>query len=102
MGSVDQEHMSVIMTSGSTILSYPKLIIMEETIAAMVLAISKKLCPYRRKAQAATAIRGRDTVHANRESVANAGLCLLSESCPWLFYPGSPDTGVQLGGGKEQ
>ena len=88
MVSMNQEDISVIMTSGSTILSYPKQIVIENSIAARKPATSKKLCPYCRKAQAATAISGRDTAHANRASVANAVFCLLSESCPLLLYLG--------------
>ena len=72
----------------STILSYPKLIVMEKAIAALMLATPRILRPYRRKAQAATAISGRDTVHANRAAVANAVLHLLSEWCPLLLYSG--------------
>ena len=44
--------------------------------------------PNWRKVQAATAISGRDTVHANRAAVANAFLHLLSEWCPLLLYLG--------------
>ena len=73
---------------GSTILSYRKLIVMEKTIAALVLATPWILSPYRRKAQAATAISGRDTAHANRAAVANAVLHLLLEWSPLLFYLG--------------
>ena len=61
MESMDQENISVMMTSGSTILSYQKLIVMEKGNAALIVATSKKLCPYCRKAQAATEISGRDT-----------------------------------------
>ena len=61
---------------------------MEKTIAALMLATPRILRPYRRKAQAATAISGRDTAHANRAAVANAVLHLLSEWCPLLLYLG--------------
>ena len=71
-----------LLRPGSTILSYPKLIVMEKTIAALMLATPRILRPYRRKAQAATAISGRDAAHANRAAVANAVLHLLSEWCP--------------------
>ena len=74
---------------GSTILSYPKLIVMEQTIAALMLATPRILRLYRRKAQAATAISGRDTAHANRAAVASAGLHLLSEWCLLLLYLGN-------------
>ena len=77
-----------LLRPGSTILSYPKLIVMEKTIAALMLATPRILRPYRRKAQAATAISGRDTAHANRAAVANAVLHLLSEWCPLLLYLG--------------
>ena len=77
-----------LLRPGSTILSYPKLIVMEKTIAALMPATPRILRPYRRKAQAATAISGRDTAHANREAVANAVLHLLSEWCPLLLYLG--------------
>ena len=77
-----------LLRPGSTILSYPKLIVMEKPIAAVMLATPRTLRPYRRKAQAATAISGRDTAHANRAAVANAVLHLLSEWCPLLLYLG--------------
>ena len=77
-----------LLRPGSTILSYPKLIVMEKTIAALMLATPRILHPYRRKAQAATAISGLDTTHANKAAVANAVLCLLSEWCPLLLYLG--------------
>ena len=76
-----------MLRPGSTILSYPKLIFVENTIAALMVAIPSILRPYRRKAQAATAI-SRDTAHANRAAVARAVLCLLSEWCPLLLYLG--------------
>ena len=77
-----------LLHSGTTILSYPRLIVMEKTIAALMLATPKILRPYRRKAQAATAISGHDTAHANRAAVANAVLCLMSEWCPLMLYLG--------------
>ena len=77
-----------LLPPGSTILSYPKLIVMEKIIAALMLATPRILRPYRRKAQAATAISGRDTAYANRAAVANAVLHLLSEWCPLLLYLG--------------
>ena len=77
-----------LLRPGSTIPSYPKLIVMEKTIAALMLATPRKLRPYHRKAQAATAISGCDTAHANRAAVANAVLHLLSEWCPLLLYLG--------------
>ena len=77
-----------LLRPGSTILSYPKLIVMENNIAALMLATPRILRPYRRKAQAATAISCRDTAHANRAAVANAVLHLLSEWCPLLLYLG--------------
>ena len=73
-----------LLRPGSTILSYPKLIVTEKTIAALLLATRRILRPYLRKAQAATAISGRDTAHANKAAVANAVLHLLSEWCPFL------------------
>ena len=39
-------------------------------------------------AQAATAISGRDTAHANKAAVPNTVLCLLWEWCPLLLYLG--------------
>ena len=75
-----------LLQPGSTILSYPKLIVMEKTIAALMLATPRILRPYWRKAQAATAIIGRDTAHANRAAVANAVLHLSSEWSPLLLY----------------
>ena len=77
-----------LLRPGSTILSYPKLIVMEKTIAALILAEPRILRPYRRKAQAATAISGRDTADANRAAVANAVRHLLLEWCPLLLYLG--------------
>ena len=77
-----------LLRPGSNILSYPKLIVMENTIAALMLATPRILPPCRRKAQAATAISGRDTAHANRAAVANAVLHLLSERGPLLLYLG--------------
>ena len=77
-----------LLRPGSTILSYPKLIVIEKTIAAVMLATPRILRPYRRKAQAATAISGPDTAHANRAAVANEVLHLLSEWCPLLLYLG--------------
>ena len=77
-----------LLRPGSTILSYPKLIVMEKTIAALMLAAPRILRTYRRKAQVAPAISGRDTAHANRAAVANAVLHLLSEWCPPVLYLG--------------
>ena len=77
-----------LLRPGSSILSYPKLIVMEKTIAALMLATPQILRPYQRKAQAATRISGRDTAHANRAAVANAVLHLLPEWCPLLLYLG--------------
>ena len=57
-------------------------------MAALLPATTKILRPYRRKAQAARAISGRDTAHANRAAVANTVLYLLSEWCPLLLYLG--------------
>ena len=78
--------------------SYPKLIVMEKTIAALMLATARILRPYRRKAKAATAISGCDTVHANRAAVANAVLHLLSEWCPLLLYLGHVVRGCNWSG----
>ena len=77
-----------LLRPGSTILSDPRLIVLEETIAALMLATPRIPRPYGCKAHAATAISGRDNAHANRAAVANAVLCLLSEWCPSLLYPG--------------
>ena len=77
-----------LLRPGSTILSYPKLIVMEKCIAALMLATPRIPRPYLGKAQAATAISGRDTAHPNRAAVANAVLHLLSEWCPLLLYLG--------------
>ena len=77
-----------LLRPGSTILSYLKLIVMEKSIAALMLATPRILRPYWRKAQATTAISGYDTAHANRAAVANAVLHLLSEWCPLLLYLG--------------
>ena len=77
-----------LLRPGSTILSYPNMIVMEKTIAALMLATPRILRQYRRRAQAATAISGRDTAHANRAAVANAVLHLLPEWCPLLLYFG--------------
>ena len=77
-----------LLSPGSTILSYPKLIVMEKNIAALMRATPRILRPYRRKAKAATAISDRDTAHTNGASVPNAELCLLSEWCPLLLYLG--------------
>ena len=77
-----------LLTPGSTILSYPKLIVMEKAIAALMLATPRILRPYRRKAQAATASSRRDTAHANKAALANAVLPLLSEWCTLLLYLG--------------
>ena len=73
---------------GSTILSYPELIVTEKTIAALMLATPRILRQYRCKAQAATAIIGRDTAHANKVAVASAVLHLLSQWCPLLLSLG--------------
>ena len=77
-----------LLRPGSTALSYPKLIVVEKAIAALMLATPRILRPYRRKAQAATAISGRDTARANRAAVANAVLHSLSEWCSLLLYLG--------------
>ena len=77
-----------LLRLGSTILSYPKLIVMEKTVAALMLATPRILRSYHRKAQAATTISGRDRAYANRAAVANAVLHLLSEWCPLLLYVG--------------
>ena len=61
---------------------------METTFTTLLLATPRILRPYRRKTQAATAISGRDTVHANRAAVANAVLYLFAEWCPLLLYLG--------------
>ena len=78
----------VLPRPGSTILSYPKLIVMKQIIALVMLATPRILSPYRRKAQAATAMSGRDTAHANTAVAANTVLCLFSECCPLLLYLG--------------
>ena len=75
-----------LLRPGSIILSYPKLIVMEKTIAALTLATPRILRPYRCKAQAAAAISGGDRAHVNRAAVANTVLHLLSEWCPLLLY----------------
>ena len=77
-----------LLHPGSTISSYPKLIVMEKTIAAVIVATPTILRPYHRRARAATAISGCDTAHANRAAVANAVLYLLLEWCPLLLYLG--------------
>ena len=77
-----------LLRPGSTILSYHKLIVVETTIAALMLATPRILRPYRCKAQAATAVGGRDTAHANRAAVANAVLHFLWQWCPFLLYLG--------------
>ena len=77
-----------LLPPGSTILSYRILLVMEKNIAALMLATSGILRPYHRKVQAATAISGRDTAHANRAAMANAVFHLLSEWCPLLLYLG--------------
>ena len=77
-----------LLRPGSTMLSYPKEMVTEKTIAALMLATPRILRPYRRRAQAATAISGRDMAHANRAAVANTVLHLLSEWCPLLLYLG--------------
>ena len=75
-----------LLRPGSTILSYPKLIVMEKPIAALMLSTSRILSPYRRNAQTATAISGFTTVHANGAAVATAALHLLLEWCQLLLY----------------
>ena len=60
-----------MLCPGSTTLSYQKLIVMEKTIAVLMLATPRILWPYRRKTQGATAIGGRDTAHAIRAAGAN-------------------------------
>ena len=77
-----------LLRPGSTILSYPKLIVMEKAIAALMLAKARIPRSHRRKAQAATAIIGRGTAHANRAAVANTVFHLLSKWCPLLLYLG--------------
>ena len=89
-----------LLRPGSTILSYPKLIIMEKTIAALMLATHRVLCPYRRKGQAATAISCLDTVQANRAAVGKAVLHLLWEWCPLLLYLGHLVRECNLSGEK--
>ena len=85
---------------GSTILSYPKLIVMEKALAALTLATPRILGPYRRRAQAATPISGRDTAHANTAAVAQAVLHLLSEWCPLWLYMGHLVGECNWAGGK--
>ena len=70
------------------ILSYPNLRVIENTIAALMLATPRILRPHRRKAQAATVVSGLDTAHANTAALANIVLCLVSEWCPLLLYLG--------------
>ena len=77
-----------LLRPGSTILSNPKLIVMEKTIAALMLATPRTLRLYRRKVQAATAISGCDTAHPNRAAVANPVFHLVLEWCPLLLYLG--------------
>ena len=77
-----------LLRPGSTILSYPKLIVIEKPVAALMLATPRVLRQYRRTAQAASAISGRHTAHASRAAVANTVLCLLLEWCPLLLYLG--------------
>ena len=77
-----------LLRPGSTILSYPKQRVMEKPIAALMLATPRILRPYRRKAQATTAISVRDTAHANRAALAEAVLLLLLEWCPLQLYWG--------------
>ena len=79
-------YINLLLRPGSTILSYPKLIVMEKTIAVPMLATPRILRPYGCKAQAATAISDRDTAHANRAAVAKAVLYLMSKWCPLLLY----------------
>ena len=59
---------------------------MEKTIVALMVATPRILRPYRRKAQAATAISGPDTSHANRAAVPITVLHLWLEWCPLLLY----------------
>ena len=68
-----------LLRPGSTILSYPKLIVMEKAFAALMLATPRIRQPYRRKAEGSTAISGLDTAHANRAAMASAVLSLPSE-----------------------
>ena len=77
-----------LLRPGSTVLSYPKHIVMEKTIAALMVATPRILHPYRRRPEAATAISAREAAHAHRAAVANAVLCLLSKLCPLLLYLG--------------
>ena len=77
-----------LVRPGLNILSSPKLIVIERTIAGLMLATPSILRPYRRKPQAATAISGRDTAHANRAALASPVLHLLSEWGPLLLYVG--------------
>ena len=77
-----------LLRPGSTILSYPKLIVMGESIAALMLAPPMILRHYRCKEHAATAISGCDTAHANKAVVTYAGSTLLSEWRPLLLYLG--------------
>ena len=72
-----------LLRTGSTILSYPKLTVVEKTIAALTLAILTILRQYRRKGQATTTTSGCDTAHANKAAVANTVFCLL---CPLMLY----------------
>ena len=73
-----------LLRPGSTIL--PKTDSYRKVYSALMLATPRILRLYRRKAQAATAISGGDTVHGNRAAVANTVFHLLSEWCPPLLY----------------
>ena len=72
----------------ATTLSYPQLMVIEKTIAALMLARPRILRPYLREAQPASPITCRDTTHADMAAVAKAILSLLSEECPLLLYLG--------------
>ena len=89
-----------LLRPGSTILWYQKLIVMEKIYAALMLAKPRILRPYRRKTQATTAVRGRDTAHAPRAAMANTVLGLLSEWCRLLLFFGHLIKECNWGGGN--
>ena len=89
-----------LLRPGSTVLSYPNLMVMEKTIAALMLATLRIPRPYRRKAQVATAISGRDTTHANIGSSGKHSVEFVVRMLPIVVVLGSPSTRVQLVKGK--
>ena len=79
---------SLIETRTTCVRSLARSVVMEKTIAALMLVTPRVVCSLLRKAEEAMVIRHRDTAHATRASVATTMRTLFSKWCPLLLYLG--------------